>query len=267
MPAQVHFTTFVAAFLATLEYGMEGTQAVCKNRVRTLREELDQLQKTVEVYLRRHYTTLLSHKDKVRQVLLTAMNGGLKAGMIDLAKLGGVLHRHYQYAAPPSGTGIPMPTLDLTRVRELVEEGAGSSLTERQTFWKQGPEKAASKRKGAPSTEGQRTGHSQGRAGAERGGGSTFKARMLERGRPPGVGDFAWRGDVCRRVNCPFSHLPAAGTAPSVVVQQQQLQALPPPPPTLRHQPPQYHAAAIVGGGAAGGGAGVSRPPSVARYS
>ena len=30
MPAKVHFATFVAAFLATLEYGMEGAQAVCK---------------------------------------------------------------------------------------------------------------------------------------------------------------------------------------------------------------------------------------------
>ena len=65
------------------------------------------------------------------------------------------------------------------------------------------------------------------------------------------------------------------GTAPSVAAQQQQqqLQVLPPPPPppppapTLRHQPPQYQAAAIVGGGAAEGGAGVSRPPSVARFS
>ena len=220
MPAQVHFATFVAAFLATLEYGMEGAQAVCKNRVRTLREELE-LQKTVEVYLRRHYTTLLHHKDKVREVLLTAMNGGLKAGMIDLAKQGGVLHRKYQYAPPRSGTGISMPTLEVTRLRELVEEGAGSSPTERQMFWKQAPEKTASERKGAPSTGGQRTGHTQGRAGAGGGGGSTFKDRMLERGTPPGVCDFTWRGDVCRRVNCSFSHLLPSGTAPSVAVQQQ----------------------------------------------
>ena len=112
---------------------MERAQAVCKNRVRALREELEQVQKTVEVYLRRHYTTtVLNYKDKVREVLLTAMNGGLKAGMIDLAKQGGVLHRKYQYAPPRSGTGISMPTLEVTRLRELVEEGAGSSPTERQ---------------------------------------------------------------------------------------------------------------------------------------
>ena len=85
----VHLVTFVAAFFATLEYGLERAQAVCKNRVRALREELEQVQKTVEVYLRRHYTTtVLNYKDKVREVLLTAMNGGLKAGMIDLASRG-----------------------------------------------------------------------------------------------------------------------------------------------------------------------------------
>ena len=30
MPADVHFATFVAAFTETLEYGIEGAQAVCK---------------------------------------------------------------------------------------------------------------------------------------------------------------------------------------------------------------------------------------------
>ena len=76
MPAEVHFAKFFAAFLATLKYGMEGTQAACKNGVRTLQEELEQLRRTVEVYLQRHYKARLEHKDKVRDVLLTAMNGG-----------------------------------------------------------------------------------------------------------------------------------------------------------------------------------------------
>ena len=168
-----------------------------------------------------------------------------------------------------------MPTLDFTRLRALVEEGAGSSLTERRMFRKQAPEKAASKRKGAPTTDGQWTARTQGRTGVGGGGGSTFMAPMLERGIPPSVCDFAWCGDVCRRVNCSFSHLLPSGTAPSIAVHQQQLHARPPPPlppptpppPTQRQQPPQYQAAATVGGGVAGGGAGASRPPSVARFS
>ena len=86
---------------------------------------------------------------------------------------------------------------------------------------------------------------------------------MLERGTPPGVCDFAWCGDVCRRVNCALSHHLAVGSAPSVAVQKQQLQALRPPPPTTTrttttalHQSPQYQAAAAVEGGAAGEGRG-----------
>jgi len=273
MPAEVHFATFVAAFMATLEYGMEGAQAVCRNRVRTVREELEQLQKSVEVYLRRHYKSLLDHKDKVREVLIAAMNVGLQVGMIDLAKQGGVLHRKHRYAAPPAGTGVPMAPLAFTRLRELVEEGAGSSLTERQSFWTQTPEKSGSKRKGAPNAGGQRSAQTQARAGARGGGGSTFKVRMLERGTPPGVCDFAWRGDPCPRVNCTFSHLLPAGKGSSVAGPQPQLQALqpppppPPPPPALLHQPPQYQAAAAAGGGTAAGGGGVSRQPSVARFS
>ena len=41
MPAEAHFATFDAAFMATLEYGMQGAQAVCRDRVRTVREELE----------------------------------------------------------------------------------------------------------------------------------------------------------------------------------------------------------------------------------
>ena len=99
---------------------------------------------------------------------------------------------------------------------------------------------------------------------------------MLERGDPPGVCDFAYRGDVCWRVNCSYTHLLTSRTAPSVAVQQQQQQphALPPPPRpspppplTLWQQSPQYQAAASVGREAAGGGAGTSRPLAVARFS
>ena len=45
MPADVHFTTFVAAFTESLEYGMEGAQAVCKNRVSNSRSELEAVQR------------------------------------------------------------------------------------------------------------------------------------------------------------------------------------------------------------------------------
>ena len=58
MPTNVRFATFVAAFMETLEYGMERAQAVCKGRVSHLHGELEQVQKWVEVYLRHHFSNL-----------------------------------------------------------------------------------------------------------------------------------------------------------------------------------------------------------------
>lgn len=122
-----------------------------------------------------------------------------------------------------------------------MEEGARSRLTLRQMFRKQAPEKEGSKRKEAPTVGGKGGAHTQSRVGAGGIGGRTFKAHMLERRTPPGVCDFAWRGDMNRRERRTFLNILAAGTAPSVVVQLQQvLQILPPPRPTPKslHQPP-----------------------------
>ena len=109
--------------------------------------------------------------------------------------------------------------------------------------WKQTPEKAASQRNGSPSREG------SGLLTRKAGPALEKEARMLERGTPPGVCGFAWRGDMCWRVSCTFSHLLASATAKSVAVPEQQLQALPPlsSPATLLHQPPLYQAAAAAG--------------------
>ena len=85
MPADVHFATFVAASMATLEYGMGAAQAVCQNTVRQMRGELEAVQKSGEVYLRRHFSNLTPHLVKVRELLLKAMNGDLKDGMMALA--------------------------------------------------------------------------------------------------------------------------------------------------------------------------------------
>ena len=43
MPAEIYFVTFVAALMETLEYGMEGASPVCKQRIATLRSELEQV--------------------------------------------------------------------------------------------------------------------------------------------------------------------------------------------------------------------------------
>ena len=134
MPAEVHFATFLAAFMVTLEYGMEGAQAVCTNRVRALRTELEEQQRMVEIYLRRHSSTLLEHSTKVSELLLTVMNSVPKDGMTAFATQGSVLHWKHPFAAPAYGTGLPMIMMSFMRLRELGEEGAGTSLVERMAF-------------------------------------------------------------------------------------------------------------------------------------
>ena len=49
MPAEIHFATIVAALMKTIEYGVQSAPPVCKQRVATLRSELGQVQKLVEV--------------------------------------------------------------------------------------------------------------------------------------------------------------------------------------------------------------------------
>ena len=71
MPAQAHFPTFVLKFMETLEFGMEGAQAVCKGWVSHLRGEL------AAVHLRRQFRNLSSYSAKVRGPRLEAMNGNL----------------------------------------------------------------------------------------------------------------------------------------------------------------------------------------------
>ena len=61
MPAVIPFATFVAALVETLKYGIEGAPPVCKQRVSTLRSELERVQTLVEVYLPHHLNTLAEH--------------------------------------------------------------------------------------------------------------------------------------------------------------------------------------------------------------
>ena len=269
MPADVNFTTFVAAFMETLEYGMGGAQAVCKGNVSHLRGELEAVQKSVEVYLLRHFSQLSWHSAKVRKLLLKAMNGGLKDAMTALATQGGGDLPETPVRPPPAGTGVAMLMPTFTRLRELVEEGAAASLRVRKDVWRQPSDKAADsvggKRKGAPGAGGQGMTPTQSRVG---GGGlpASFKAHMQDRSTPPGVCDYAWRGIPCPLVNCLFAHQVPTQQQP----QPQPPQALPPPslpPPPPPRQPQPQQTAAAGGKTGSGGEGGGQRRPSVARYS
>ena len=121
-------------FHRTLDYGMEGAHAVCKGSVRHLRGELEAVQKSVRSTSGAISATSDRTRAKVRELLLKAMNVGLKDATTVLVSQGGVLFRKHPYAAPPAGTGIPMITLTFMRLRALVEEGAAESFGEGKDF-------------------------------------------------------------------------------------------------------------------------------------
>ena len=166
MPADSHFATFVAALIETLEYGMEGAPPVCEQRVATLRSELEQVQKLVKVYLRRHFDTLAEHSVKVRQLPLSNMNIGQREGMKALAVQGGELYTKHTCVAQAPGTGNSMVIPTLEKLRALAEEDDESSLAERSAHWRPNTAGASGvKRKGAPGAGGKRAAPAQGRAG------------------------------------------------------------------------------------------------------
>eukprot|EP00904_Undaria_pinnatifida_P006716 jgi/Undpi1/3174/HiC_scaffold_15.g06548.m1 len=136
MPAGIHFAPFVVALIETIEYRMEGAFPVYKQRVAAPHSELGQVQKLVEVYLRRHFSTLAEHSVKVRQLLLSNMNIGLYEGMKALAVQGGELYRKHTYAAPAPVTGNSMVTPTLRKLGALAEEGYESSLAEHSAHLK-----------------------------------------------------------------------------------------------------------------------------------
>ena len=116
---------------------MERAQAVCTKKMCVLQREVDDLQLMVEVYLQCNISSLLAQPAKFCELLLTAMNSGLKDGMTNLATQGDVLHGTHPFAVSASGTDLPFSTMSSTRPTKMVEEGTGTSVVERMTFCRQ----------------------------------------------------------------------------------------------------------------------------------
>lgn len=154
MPTEALFAAFVTAMMEALGRGMEGAQTVCKRTVTRLCGELEAVKKLVEAYVRRRFSNLILYSAKLRELLLKFLNGGLKDGMMALATQGGVLFRENPNDAPRPGTVVPMNMKTCTRLREMAEGGAATSLVERKKSWKLLSDKAAGsvsgERKAAP---------------------------------------------------------------------------------------------------------------------
>ena len=171
MPADGHFATFVADSMETHEFDVDGAQAVCKKRVNNLRGDLEAVKKSVEVYLRRHFRNITPYSFKVCELILEAINGpeGRHGGARDA---GGCALPETPVRCPPLGHRPTHDHASFTRLRELVDEGARTSLVKRNEFWRLAPDKAAGssggKMEGAPGPGGQRTAPAPGRVGGPR---------------------------------------------------------------------------------------------------
>ena len=71
LPVELHFKTFVAAFMTVLEYGMEDAPPTCNTTVATLRHSLETVEKRVRTYLQFHTHDLAHFPQKVRELLVT----------------------------------------------------------------------------------------------------------------------------------------------------------------------------------------------------
>ena len=78
LPAELHFSTFISAFMAVLEYGMENAPPACISTVAELRHALEAVEKSVRTYLQFHARDLASYSQNVRELPVCAMNHSLE---------------------------------------------------------------------------------------------------------------------------------------------------------------------------------------------
>ena len=176
--------------------------------------ESKKVQKLVEVYLRRYFSTLAEHSVKVRQLLLLNIKIGLHEGMKALGVQGSELYRKHTYAAPALGAGNSMVTPTFQTMGALPGEADESSLAERSAHW--GPNAAGVRgvqKEGSPGP-GWAVGSSCS-GPIRRGGrwGTPFKVRMRHSRMPGGMCDNSWRGFRCERPIGLDAYDQGAGTA------------------------------------------------------
>ena len=211
MPAEIHFGTFIAAFMAVLEYGMEDAPVTCTHTVRSVRDALGKVERELLAYLQFHHLVLAPYNAQVREVLIQAINAGLKDAMYKLAVDAAAVRRQYPLVPPPPGSGPVFQPLAFTQLRALVEEGSTNSLVVRADMWYRVHATAkgggSGKRNTPPGANGRKSTVAKGGTGWGGVGGTPSKSRPATLGNlPTNACHYAWSGDDCPRPSCPFDH-------------------------------------------------------------
>ena len=131
LPAELHCITFISAFTAVLEYGMENAPPACISTVSELRHALEAVEKSVRTYLHFHARDLAPYSQKVRELLVRAMNHGLEEATYKLALAVAGVWRLHPLTPPPPGAGPAFQHPVFDQLLALVEQGTANSLLSR----------------------------------------------------------------------------------------------------------------------------------------
>ena len=131
LPAELHFSTFISAFMAVLEYDVENAPPACITTVAELRQALEAVEKSVRTYLQFHSRDPAPYSQNVRELLVRAMNHGLEEATYKLALAVAGVWRLHPLTPPPPGAGPAFQHPVFAQLLALVGEGTANSLVSR----------------------------------------------------------------------------------------------------------------------------------------
>ena len=154
VPADLHFSTFIGALLAVIDYGIKYAPVMCWHRVRDLREGLMAVEGKLRGYLQYHRIPPEPFPEQVRDALIVAINEGFDEATYTLAVESADISRRHQPMPPPPGSGPEFKLPEFVPLHMLLEEGGTNSLAVRSVLWGSAPAKTtgpgAGKRRAVP---------------------------------------------------------------------------------------------------------------------
>ena len=120
LPA-ILFGTFIAAFMAVLEFDIEDAPVMCTHTVRSVREALEKVEGERLAHLPFHRLVLALYNAQMRDVLIQAINADIKVAMHKLAVDAAVVRRQHPLVPTPPGSGTVVQPLTFKQLRARVE--------------------------------------------------------------------------------------------------------------------------------------------------
>ena len=120
MPADIHSSTFIAAFLAVIDHGMKDAPVMCERGWRTAEKSGAHRARAAGVTEVTPADTRATYAAQVRDTLVLAINAGLVDAMHTFAVESADLCWQHQLLSPPSGGGPSFKPPIFTQLRMLA---------------------------------------------------------------------------------------------------------------------------------------------------